>query len=740
MARQDSIVSGSRLRPSLAPGSCRPPRLLPQVIPREPLVKRLLDVDGGLLSVRAPAGYGKTTTLALWRKADPRPFAWASLDHTDDDPARLLAHLTRAIGETVEVPDAVWRMVSEPGRSPLDDGLPALLEAMCALPPAVLVLDDVHLVTSAGSSACLQSLADHLPDGWVLALLGRTTGGLRLARHRLDGTLVELDAEGLAMSFDEARQLLDAMDVTIDADRLGELVDRTEGWPGGLHLAALRLRHAPRSEAVTLSGRDRLVADYLVDEVLIGLIPAQVTFLESSAVLDRMDGASLDELLDRTGSEQELHDLEDAGHLLLVPLDDERRWYRYHHLFGELLRSRLRRHDPDRYVALQRRASLLQELAGDIAAAATHAVAGGEPDRAAALVLSRADTLVLSGRPHELAMWLDRLGPEAPRTSVDAALAAAWLGVGVADLELISRATGTALALAGDRDEVCCAVATLEAIAGIGGLAGILARTEWAAEQAGGGEGRWWGLAMAVRGTALSMVGRAAEARQALANGRPLVADLPAVAAALEAHLALLDLYEGDLRAARGHMERVHAIQRLHDMEGLPLAMVTFAAGALVAASSHDPAGATRQAAIARPLVDKLDGTVPRSALLGHILLGRTALMTDDLDDARRHARLAVVARREEPLAVQLNAQLADLRRGLEVTATTRPGAPRLTPAERRLLPHLATHRSLREIADELVVSRNTAKSHAVAIYRKLGATSRTEAVANARRCGLLDG
>jgi LuxR family maltose regulon positive regulatory protein len=730
---------------ALSPGSWRAPRPRRGLVERDDLVGSLVAGADELVVVTAPAGYGKTTAMLLWDQHDDRPFAWVNLDRLDDDPVHLVRHVAGALATVAPIDPEVRRALASPGRSADVDLVPLVVTELSRRAPLVLVLDDVHLVTSPASVRCLELLVDAAPGGSSVVLVGRTMPTLRLPRRRMAGAVRDIDAGALAMSADEAGRLFAAMEVDLEPDVVDELVTRTEGWAGGLHLAALGIGNRPdgAGSIAGFTGRDRLVADYLVEEVLETLAPDLVWFLERSSILERMSATLLDELLEIDSSGLRLHEIELSGNLFLVPLDGEREWYRYHHLFGELLRSRLRARDRGAFLALQRRASHLLAASGDIDAAIDHAVAAGDRERAAALVLTHAPALALGGRAGVVGRWLDRLDEPTVTGTALGALAQALHAVGIGDAPLAERAT--AAAVEHDRGEllpdgittVPVAAAALRAIAARG-IQDILDDTDLVLRDGSEAMRPWWSVAVAIRATARSMMGDLDEATELLEAARPGVADLPSIAAGVEAHLAQVSLARDDLRSAEAHVRAARRVRARHDLEGQPTAMIAFATDAQVSARLGHREDARRDAAIAGRLLDRLDDAVTRTALLGHVALARTCLLLDDRAGAVHHVERADRARRREPLATRSGRDLDALHEQLDAAVRSVAGGPALTPAELRMLPYLSTHLSLKEIAGELIISRNTAKSHAVAIYRKLGATSRSEAVARATEVGLL--
>src|SRR5215216_6076778 len=293
------------------------PNLHPQLaadaqVPRTALLD-LLEASSRtpVAAILAPPGYGKTTLLAQWAEHDPRAFGWLTINRGDNDLAVL----------------------------------PRLGSALATAPlPAVLVLDDVHLLENRDCLDAVTRLVDYLPAGSQLAFAGRGEPPLPLARPRAEGRMVEVGADDLAMDSREASSLLEHGQVDAGRVDVAELVRRTEGWPVALHFAALALGSGRRRAAreVTLAGDDRFLVDYLQYELLSRLPAPQVEFLTRCSVLERMSGPLCDAVLATTGSADLLESLS-RSNLLTTPLDRRRRWYRLHRLFRELLRGRLER-------------------------------------------------------------------------------------------------------------------------------------------------------------------------------------------------------------------------------------------------------------------------------------------------------------------------------------------------------------------------------------------------------------
>lgn len=718
----------------------------PGVIERPDLVKQFLNsAEAPMVVIAAPPGYGKSTAVQLWSETDERPFAWVHLAAVDDDPVHLLRHVTASIGQVAPVDDAVVRVVSGPGR-PIDtEILPALGLAISMFDPFVLVLDDVHLLQSAPALLALDGLFRYLPGGSQAVLLGRGMPELHLARRRLAGQVVEFGPEDLMMGCAEARSLFFGADLNLDDEAVEDLLDRTEGWPAGLGLAALALRQNRDPDWNRhFSGRNRVVADYLVEEVLEGLGDDTTDFLLRSSVLDRLNIRLLDELLDVDDSARSLHELQRSANPFLIPLDSENQWFRYHHLFAEVLQERLRITRPGEFLRLHARASNVLERRGDLDGSIRHAIAAGESDRAADLVLVNTLRVIDEGRIGLLGQWIDLLGPELVDRHPSAAIASAWYGVSIVDPAVIARSIHSAEALSWDgpladgSPSLGVAVAAVRALVAAEGTEGVMRDT--AIVRAGGGPAvnPWWGFVTALQGSAATLAGDNDHARELLTAGLAHMAGSPSFEAGYLGILALVEVEDGRLIDAERHAHRAMDLCERHNLEGVILDVHAYAAAALVAAKAGRADQARATSIQARRLLARLGDMSPRSALRGYVALAQAALALGDFAGAQGLVQDAALARERDPSCCHLNDLLDEVESSLTRVGAEAVGAAPITSAELRVLSYLPTHMSLQEIAAALYVSRNTVKSHSIALYRKLGVSSRSEAVDEARRLGLL--
>ena len=395
------------------------PRPQPGYVPRPRLVQALSQgLARGRVLVCAPAGFGKTSLLADWARGGGRPVAWLGLDAGDNDPARFWRYVVAALDRAQPgIADRLGPLLGPPAPRSFEGLVTALINELAAQPgrdEVLLVLDDYHLVDAGPVHESVAFLLENLPPGLLLVVSGRADPPLPLARLRARGQLAELRAAELRFTTEEAAALLGAAAGPVLPDAaVVALTARTEGWAAGLQLAALSLRGRtdPAGFVAAFSGSHRFVLDYLADEVLDGQPGPVRAFLLETSVLERLSGELCDSVTDRADSQAMLEEVERAG-LFLVPLDEVRGWWRYHHLFADLLRSRLRQEQPARVAALHRAAAAWHEgqnLADD---AVRHALAAGNPVWAAQLIERYFDAVFLPGERTTIRRWLAALPTE----------------------------------------------------------------------------------------------------------------------------------------------------------------------------------------------------------------------------------------------------------------------------------------------------------------------------------------
>ena len=701
----------------------------------------------------APAGFGKTTLLAQWRAVAGRGrVAWVSLDEGDNDPTRFWVYVVEAL-RTVEsgLGNAALAALGRPSADLQRAVLPGLLNDLQAVDsPLFLVLDDYHLITNPTCHQALAFFLDHLPAGIHLALSTRADPPLPLARMRARGELAELRAADLQFTDEEAVALLNgAMGLQLAVDDVQRLAERTEGWAAGLYLAGLSLRgrQDPSAFIAAFHGDNRHVADYLGVEVLVRQPDTIRNFLVGTSVLERLSGPLCDAVLEAEGSAALLVELE-RSNLFLVPLDDHRQWYRYHHLFAELLRVELASREPALLATLHRRAVAWHRQAGNLDEAIGHASAAGEFTEAAALIARHWLTYWRRGHRATVARWLDGLPDEAIMANPPVAYVATWIrgysGASKQECERWLTALEdptwegalqdgvSSLAFGGN---LARAALVFDDV-GRSAAAGRRAR-----ELAGPKSAPFWWMAQSALGHALYLSGQAAETRPQLEE---LVRRVPAAAqpVAVVLALAVLSLLAGDQDDDRTALALARQAAATADTQGLsaePMCGIAYAALGRALARQGELAEAEVQLRQALEPVG-IDSMVGQRAF-ALLLLAPVRKGRGDLPGARALVDQAreLIERFADPGA--LPALLEQTERALDSPTRRRVEAEaRLSERELAVLRLLPTRLSNREIARELYVSINTVRSHVQAIYRKLGVSTRAEAVAQARELGLLPG
>ena len=736
------LVASKLLRPLLRPGTVR----------RSLLIERLARGDRcPIVSVVAPAGYGKTTVLSQWAERNGQAFAWVSVDEADNDPKVLLTYVAEALDAVQPIDGRVFDALASPVSSVPGSVVPRLGSAFSSMTsPVVLVLDDVHALHNSECRAALSVLADHVPAGSRLALAGRAEPPLRVARLRAEGRILEIGPGDLSLTCEEASSLLRDAEVALAEDEVAGLHRRTEGWPAGLYLAALYLREGGplASAAVSFGGDDRLVSEYMESEFLARISRRQRAFLTRTAVLERMSGPLCEAVLDMAGSAATLADLA-RSNLLLVPLDRREEWFRYHHLFRDMLMAELERREPELIPVLRRRASGWYARNDLPEEALEYSMAAGDVDAAAGLVQRLVVPTHRQGRIPTVQRWLlwleDRGGIEGyPMVAVLAALFCALTGRPV---------EAGRWADAVDRwqygDPVRPDDPSTEAWAAV--MRTFLCRS-------GAGQMRADADEAVRRFAAESFVTPAPAFLQGIArvlcgdpdSGDASLADGISVGEEVGAHEDVaLALCERSLVAiARGDWDRAGALAgqagdvlRRAGIEESYATPLVSAVQARTAMHRGDVPAARRELVSAQRLRHLLTYALPYFAVQARIELIRVHFALADLAGAKTLMREVDELLGHRPGLGTLVGEAEALRAPLaKERGSNAPGASALTAAELRLLPMLTTHLSFPEIAQELFLSPNTIKSQAISIYRKLGASSRSQAVARSRELGLLEG
>ncbi len=736
--------------PSVFEAKLAPPQGREGLIERSALLSSLDALASKKLAlVSAPAGYGKTSLLAAWSmRCPPGTVAWLTLDPGDDDPIRFWAQVAQTIDRTRPGVGRHAATILGTRGPDAELALHELLEDLALTAPLAIVIDDLHLVEDPACLALLEYAIEHLPDGIRVVAGSRADPLLPLARFRGRGLLGELRARDLAFTAEEARELLvDTEGLDLEHEDVAVLMQRTEGWPVALYLAALWLRgeHDASSRAREFAASQRYVAEYLTDEILGKLDPDTRTFLVRASLFDRFCADLCDEVFERDDSHALLTETA-RSNLLLVPLDDAGGWFRFHHLFHELLSLELTRTEPDLSPELHRRAtSWFQEhdLPHD---AVEHALSSGEPSAAATILSDEWISLLRQGEGAALLRLVERIPTDVvlayPELAAGSALATHQARRPVHErsrwLELVERSRTESPSSWTTRAQSTAAIA--RSVAVDGDVRSAVQHGERALELALEGLDRDGEVpARAALAYALYLDGNVEEAaKQAeTALASPEAPDRPQSEVRALGLLALLAAEDGRIDEALAKAD--DAIQ-FASMHGFSTAASVHCAH-LGRARALLTKGQLRDADAAVERGVRLSRAVDPSVQHAHALLllaevrarrGNVTGATESLDGAVREIRTFADPGRLPTIAAQVRRRL----RAAKALAGNQ--LEPLSAAELTVAELLATGLSQRAIGRQLFLSVNTIKTHTRKIYRKLGVASREDAVARATALGLI--
>jgi LuxR family maltose regulon positive regulatory protein len=721
-----------------------PPGVRPGIVVRTALLGRLAATRVPVITLVAPPGYGKTTLMAQWAQRTESRVAWLSCDDADNDPVVLLSALAVALSRIGPVDPAIFSALASSGAD--ITVVPRFVAAVAPVqPPVTVLVDHAEAVTN---RQCLNTIAEfalRLPPGWQFALASRTVVPLPTARLRVNGGILEVTADDLAMGPSEAQSLLTGAGVEADDASLRDLLQRTEGWPAGLYIAALAIKSGTRQSdaGFTFTGDDVYMGDYLRSELLAGISAEEGSFLTRTSVLERMCGSLCDAILENTGSGAVLEQME-ARNLLVLPLDRRREWYRYHRLLQDLLRSELRRQEPDVVQNLHFRAAAWFEANSMPEQAIGHAQAAGDYDRVARLILELQQPVWASGRVETVLRWMEWIrdvtsAEHYGAIAVHGSLIFALLGQpGEAERWAAAAERASPAGILPDGSTIEATLAYLRAIVCRKGIGEMRRDAQLA----------WEGLSPAspyratmlyTEGISFLLEGDPTRAGPILARALNLAThsgSLP-LAGLILAEQCGVAAERDDWAEVTTLAEQAAAIVEDGHFGDYWTSALAYAWASRAAAHGGDDSRARfylGRASRLRPLLTYALPVVSVQALLemtrAYITLadpgGAAAVLAQADDILRQRPDLGVLAE----LAGQLQAGLAN-------GTSHAIGASSLTAAELRLLPLLSTHLSYAEIGERLYVSKNTVKTQAYSAYRKLGVSSRSEAVVRTRELGL---
>ncbi|MDT5307261.1 MAG: hypothetical protein QOE48_2939 [Mycobacterium sp.] len=749
--RDDNGVGEAAARAVLLATKLHVPDIGAQLVHRAALLDAMSAGRSRKLTLlSAPAGWGKTTLLAQWAldAGEDQRFGWLSLDRSDNDPVWFWMYVVAALRKISHGVGIRALELLAIGADPVQVVLPTLLNDLDTIAsPVVLILDDYHLVVSRAVHEQLAFLISRMPANIHLVVATRSDPMLPLARLRASGDLAEVRTDDLRFRGTEAHDLLNnvlGLDLA-DAD-IQLLHRRTEGWAAGLYLAALSL--AGRADAAafikTFAGDNRHIVDYLMAEVLDGQ-PSQLrSFLLRTSILGRLSGPLCDAMLQTSGSDSVLEKIE-RENLFVVPLDMSRHWYRYHQLFGELLRTELRRSEPDLVADLHRRAAAWFETEGLIDEALRHLIAAGDIARSADLIAADWVDEFNGGGLSTISGYLDLLPEEIVLQDPRLCVARAWIALSVGQLDdaaewIEAVETGSP----GDGDGPSAQVVVLRAVHSFktAEVAAALATARQAITLDLGEAPLGRSSAYCIYGSALYFSGSTHEAQAAFRRALQLaekVADRRARTYAL-GHLALISAEHGQLADAERQIRRASGSSRdLADAEHLVDVMVSLATAELLV-TRGDTAAAAAAADMAimsarqgGAILEVAKTLLVRAEIFEHLGDHQSgkAILEEVGTLVRGCADAAIASTLRASLEPSANVAVTSRNEGCAV-------GEELTPKELEVLRLLATRLSRREIGARLYVSLNTVKTHQRAVYRKLGVAHRSAAVSRARELGLL--
>jgi LuxR family transcriptional regulator, maltose regulon positive regulatory protein len=733
--------------PVLIATKLRPPAVRDQTVPRQRLLERLQAASGLRLSlVACPAGFGKTTLLAAWQEAEAarKPVAWLTLDEGDDDPVVLWSYVIEALGRACPALSRPASPQLAGAASIVPAVLPRLVNELDDLGEVTLILDDFHRLSDSTARDSIAWFVEHAPPAFQLVLSTRTEPDLPLAALRAHGELLELRAGDLRFTAEEADAFLNGrLGLGLMPQDVDGLLERVEGWPAGLYLTALSLqRTADRHALVTeLGASNRHAIDFLETEVLQAHDPPMQELMLRSCILERLSGPVCDAVLERQHSAPMLEVLS-RSNLFLIPQGDEGGWYHFHPLFARLLRVELERREPGLVPVLHRRAYAWHRDHGTAGEAISHAIEAGAYAEAAELIEASWVAFANAGKHDTVLAWIRRFPVEVLNGDLQLLLVAAWMLSLGGEREEAARAIATVEGLGefdGDRpladgfSSVEASLTLLRAVFPWGDAGAQLSNGRRAAEVEGAAS-PWRPVACWAVGTGLYWRGDLAEADRWFAESAALA---PASGQWLAggSSLAYRSLIAGEQERPEDQRllaDQATELAREHGIEQavgeIPLALGV----------SSARRGRLEEAL---PLIDRGIAALRSRGQPIHLAKGllRQAPVLRALGERERSQAAIAEARHiiescPDPgiLTVRLKASEPHPRPNVS------SGDEMLTERELRVLRLLTGDLSERSIGRELYVSHNTVHSHVRSIYRKLGVSSRAEALERSRELRLL--
>jgi len=719
-----------------------------RLVRRSQLIDRLTDKDDRKVTlIHAPAGYGKSTVLMQWVDADPiRRFGWVTLEDTENDPVvlwRYLVHALQALSPGFA--DDASRLIAAP-QPDLHAVASRVVNGLVDIPGRlVLVLDDYHVITNEVCHESIQYFMDHLPKSTQIAFGTRVRPPLSLTRLAAHGLVLEIDAIDLQFTVEETRTVLDRRVDRFPAERAARIHQDTEGWPLAVYLSSVAKDPGPTHGSVA-SGRQAIRA-YLMEQMLNQLSDEDQRILADWSILRRLNASLADRVTGRNDSAMLLEQFSEAN-LLLMSLDEQGDWYRFHDLLGDELRRMFNQRPEDHRISAHVEAMAWWLENGDEPEAVDHALEARQYERAGELICVNWLEYMLTGRLETLQKWIHRFPSSALLGYPPLLVAAAWVFSFRGDVDNTRRFAAAAREATYDEDmpdgsaSYESAVAMLRAGLGHYGLADANEHAELA-YQIEPVESPWRPLAAALAGVTRYGMGRYDDAKAALSEAAQSPVGPDGVATYAQGQLALLLISEGNREEASRQADLAcDLIEKLHIGNLLSSGAAQVAAAAAAAHEGKTGLAAQRLNSFAR-VQPAMSDAIPFDAFQLHLVAAETELAIGNQNAATAHARSASAHLDafgdggifEERLEALLQA-LEDSEAVLDLSSDESEAI--LTDRELQILALLPSDLTLREIGDQLYISRNTAKTHVAHVYKKLSVPNRNAAIARARQLDLI--
>jgi LuxR family transcriptional regulator, maltose regulon positive regulatory protein len=704
--------------------------------------------------ISAPTGYGKTTLLAHWRQVEEADlsFAWVSLDEQDDDPVRLWRHIVESLRRVLPEEDFgadVLTRMSAVGQSYLEATLPTLINEIAELPyQVVLVLDDYQSISAGEVHESVTFFVEHLPENFHLVISSRSDPPLPLGRWRARGEMNEIRTQELAFSEEEADCLLnEKMGLNIGPDDLLVLLERTEGWPAGIYLASLSLQDKEDKHAFIASfrGSNRYIVGLLGDEVLAGLTEDVRQFLLMTSVLRTMTGPLCDAVVGREGSAKILRELA-RSNLFVVSLDEEDEWYRYHHLFSELLLYELMRSMPDLVPILRRRASVWLEGAGFFEGAIRQAIVAADYRRVGLLISRHWYEYVSAGQTATVQRWLESLPEEMITHDAAFALVQAWIYALGGRREESERflALAESIPYEGSLPDGATSVelgaAILRASFGYSGVQSALESAQRAAELEPKESSPWAALVRFTLGSGLYLTGEISEARKPLEEALSLTEDGQRLVRVVTlSFLSFVAVDEGRTEEAASHALAAQALVERLPPQGIPQTSLAPIALGRALAERGKLEQAQKELENGLSARRRWPGLSPWPTLIGLLALAPVRAARGDRAGGKAVLAEARTILERYPDAGIFPELLERQERKLRARKARQGQLDgELTERELDVLRLLGGVLSTRQMAQSLYVAPSTIRTQIKSIYRKLGVSSRKDAVEEAHARGII--